>query len=498
MQGIIDSLRIRVLFIIFLFILSVSLLDSLIFSHLLYLFPNELEWDTSYWYNFQHSRKKTSHSGNKEILITGSSVALYSVLPSNLENKLNNTGVNFYSHVAMSPTDFYYYTDDLISKKPHLIVYALNPADFQLDFFDVNKDSNLYDTDRWIREGVQRQPVRSFYPFKYFLDYNQYLSREPFFLLLSKSILYVNRERNFILDPLWAYYERHLRGGRSYHNYTGIIPEEGIWRKGWTLPASNFACEVPDLGVRKDMIYVQIPQTKVTITSGSDILFSEIFSKPGWKEISFVLNSKEKTQNINLVSDKVVSSRVIDPKNYSREEFYGVRLSQNFCRNTFEEDIAYDRREVLEDIVLSNMTNEEYSEDYFNKLYKNVEKRPELYRQLHIRNIKKWIYGKEFLPWVEFQNLEKALKKLSENNIKVLLVNAPENPIETVKYIPSKWYNGFNQYMLNLNTKNIKYVDRILFIQDPRYFIDVNHLTYKGAELMTAEYLKLIKEYLNE
>ncbi|NBU99625.1 MAG: hypothetical protein EBS19_15685, partial [Spirochaetia bacterium] len=191
MSRIFQSLRFKVIIIFLLFILSVSFFDKLIFNKLLYSFPNELEWDTSHWYNFQHSRinLRPFSKENQGVLITGSSVGLYSALPEFIEESLRSIGKNvsvrFYSHVAMSPTDFYHYTDDIISKKPSLVVYPLNPADFQFDYF-TPENPTQFNREAWVKYNGERQPIRSFYPLEFALQYHKELSTDVFFLLLSK------------------------------------------------------------------------------------------------------------------------------------------------------------------------------------------------------------------------------------------------------------------------------------------------------------------------
>ncbi len=500
------SIRVRIIFFVLLFITSVYTLDTLVFYKLAYSFPNEMEWDTSHWYNFQHSRTNMIPfpEERKGVLVVGSSVALYSVLPKAMEDSLSKNGENisvrFYSHVAMSPSDFYNYTEDIISKNPELVIYLLNPGDFQLDYFP---EDNLipfeFDLDKWMKGNIDRQPVRSFYPFNFVLQNYKEINRESLFLLLTKSMLYVNRERSFILDPFYAYYEKHFRSGRSYHNYTGITPKEGIWRKGWTLPKFSVECEKPVGSVRKELIYVHHPNTMVRVSTNNQELLSLTFPSSGWKEIQIPFAADASTMGILIETEPTVSSRTIDPKSYAREEFYGIRLSQNFCRNVYQRNIALDRRESLEDISLSNMSLEEYQADYFNKLMRNAKNRPELYRQNHIREVKINLSKTKFTPWIEFEYLRKGLLKLKDKNIKVILITNPENPLETGNYVPSIWYSGFDEYMHKISQEsNSLYMDKILFLKDPRYFLDVNHLTYSGAEWMSKEYVNLIHEKLHE
>ncbi|MCE9499138.1 MAG: hypothetical protein K8R21_01270, partial [Leptospira sp.] len=141
-------LKPRILILFAVFLIATVGLDRIVFGWALFEIPNELEWDTSPWYNFLHKTKSIQFSEHeKGVLIAGSSVALYSALPAGIESSLKKSGhenakVDFYSHVAMSPTDLNYYLDDVISKKPKIVLYLLNPGDLQLDHFR-EKDGNL-------------------------------------------------------------------------------------------------------------------------------------------------------------------------------------------------------------------------------------------------------------------------------------------------------------------------------------------------------------------
>lgn len=86
------SIKQKLPLVLILFFSFTFALDNFIFDYLFYKFPNELEWDTSPWYNFQHKIKNTKPFSfhEKGVLIVGSSVALYSALHSQIEGLLNH------------------------------------------------------------------------------------------------------------------------------------------------------------------------------------------------------------------------------------------------------------------------------------------------------------------------------------------------------------------------------------------------------------------------
>jgi hypothetical protein len=503
------SIRKRIILIVFLLIASVSLFDYILFDKLYYLFPNELEWDTSHWYNFEHKRKTLTNfkDNEKSVFITGSSVALYSALPKKMEMDLNANSsdiykVKFYSHVAMSPGDLNYYLDSMISKNPKMVMYITHPGDFQLDYFDIAYDPTLkvekileISETRRIKDYASRYPAKLFYPFTYILEHGiGEIGKEDFFSLLTKAILNINRTRLFFWDPINAYYERHFRNGRSYHNYTGKIPLEGVWRKGWAPPKFTIDCELTN-GKLDETIFIEIPDTTITIKENDKEIYKGIFAS-GWKDLELDFGDKQEVK-LSFEVDKVVSSKQIDPKSYAKVYEYGIRFPQNFCRRNLEKNIAYDRRESLDDTSFFDMTENEYKEDYYNRLFKDLDIRPELRRLRLIRNIKNGISEREFKPWSEFLALKEIADKLKSKGIKFVIINNTENPLEIGVYGSEKWLNGYKDYLKNLSDgKTIFYFDKSRSIKDARYFIDEHHLSTVGAALMSKEYVEIIRDLL--
>ncbi|MDX1961243.1 MAG: hypothetical protein SFU98_21925 [Leptospiraceae bacterium] len=499
------SIKKRIPIVLLLFLSLVKLSDYIIFDKAFYSFPNELEWDTSHWYNFEHNRKKVIPKSQSPVLITGSSIALYSALPKVIESELKakdkNHPVHLYSHVALSPTDLSYYIEDVIQKKPSLVLYILHSGDFQLDYFDYKfkkaehekytvESVGEIDEKRRIRDYPGRYPTKFFYPFKFVLENGIFeLGKDFYFSLLTKSLLNSNTIRSFLKDPFKAYNERHYRKGKSYHNYTGKIPFEGIWRKGWTREEFTIECEIGN-GNFKDSIYLVEP-ARIKIAEQGKEIFNQEFPKSGWKEISIPFPNKEKVI-LKFESNVKISSKKIDPKNYGKEYFYGMRLTQNFCRKEIERDIAFDRRESLEDITLLEMTLDEYKSDYQNRLYKDIDKRFELGRLNLIRQIKKSISSREFKPWSEFFELEKIAKRLNQEKIPFIVINNPENPLEDF-YGDRVWFNGYLKYLEKLSVEEkFQFIDLSNTAIEPRYFIDENHLTTIGAKYLSKVYAEYI------
>ncbi len=495
------SAKLRVLIISISFILVTLWVDRLFINHLYFYLPNETGWDTSPWYNFLHKTKSINFSKeHKSVLIAGSSVALYSALPQEIQAELNQSSqqtysIDFFSHVAMSPTDLYYYTDRIIEKKPSMVLYLFNPADFQFDYLKSKETGATFDELEKIQTYPYRNPTRLFYPLPYLKDYFFQLNKKEFFHLLSKAFLTINRYRQFFFDPIDAYIERHWKSNRSYHSYTGIVPDNGIWKQGWTNQTFTIQCEVKNKYF-KEVIFTQVPDTKVTISYKANTVYENTFKKSGWHSINFLIEETSGVVPLHFSMDKPTSSRLVNPREYGKEYFYGVRLSGNFCKQNLESSYSYIRTDSLDDIRFESMTIEEYRSDYFQRIYADEEKRPETYRMSVLKKGKNLIKDKQFVVWSEIAMIQKIADKLKKNHISLILVNNPENPIELEEYANTIWYEGMLRYFKELEHKNyFTFYDKKSSVTDPRMFIDPHHLTYKGSQKMTTEYVEIIRHF---
>ncbi|MBK8394646.1 MAG: hypothetical protein IPL26_05300 [Leptospiraceae bacterium] len=509
----IQNLKFKIISYTTIFIGAVLLLDWFIFSFLFLKIPNELEWDTSPWYNFLQ-KKETIHfdKNNISILVAGSSVALYSYLPQDVDNELSKSGLNskseFFGHVAMSPTDLYYYAEDMISKKPSMILYLVNPGDYQMDYFlQLNKGFDIYSEDIRIHAYVHRHPIKYYYPLQYLMDNFQTLQKTEILPLLTKSLLYVNRYRSFIYDPIDAYLERHARAGRSYHNYTGAHLTPIQWRKGWTAKKFDVNCDFKESSDFTESVFIPNENTELKITSQSTELYKNSFKKSGWHKINFSIpeNLKADTIPLSFEVSNVVSSKLIDNKKYGKEYFYGIRLPQNFCKSIIEKDISFLRINSMDDQILEQMSDSEYQNDYFEKMYKDadefldknntIQKRPEVQRLYHLHKVKQFLNTKGKYRWSEFNYLEKTAEKFKNANIPFIIVNNPENPLELNLYRDSEWYKGYLEFYEELGSKySVKFYDKKDSVPKLQNFIDSHHLTYTGATLMSPIYSSIVKE----
>ncbi len=524
------SVKSRVVILSILLLGIFVLLDRILLPNVLFEVPNEMEWDTSPWYNFLEKRDKIRFSSQeKGVLLVGSSVALYSELPERMNEYFNtrsekeNIRTEFYAHPALTPSDLYRYKEDIISKKPKLVFYVLNPADLQLDFLisseEEKKRKEQYEKNIFFQEKeildpgkieyseeklVQvsskiRHQNRMIYPGQYLYEkFSSILKvgKSAVLSLLSRSFFLVVRYRSFLYDPFDAMIENHLRSGRSYHYYTGIQPKEGIYLRGWAKPEFTIDCELKN-GVLQESVFFQEKNTNLKIkNSGGDVLFDKTFPKSGWHNIRLEFPGNSPKPELKFQTDKQISSNQVDSRLFGTEEIYGIRLSQNFCRKEIRKNIAYLRIPGLDDSRIAKLDDPTYDRDYKERIY-GYKTGVSMSRLVTLRMAKlKLASSPSFFGWSETEYLQKTIRYLGENGVQVIVVNSPENPIESEVYKQSPWYLGYVSFLENLGKERYHFQNAAPNFNNKKDFFDPHHLTYEASEKASDLYSGWISEVL--
>ncbi|EMJ96633.1 hypothetical protein [Leptospira alstonii] len=510
-------IKIKTIWISLLLLLGFLFLDRVLFPIALFEFPNELEWDTSPWYNFlYHRRNIRFEKEEKGILVAGSSVALYTAYPKQITGELRRSGVpnaekfrtEFYSHPALSPTDLYYYSDDILAKKPELVVYVLNPADLQLDYIQKTENSETrFDEEARMKDYKVRHQNRFIFPGEFLADHWTNYTKGEFFAQLTKTSILLNRFRSFLYDPWIEYMEHHTRTMRSYHYYTGAMPEEGIFLRGWTPPRFTIECELKDGKLSED-IFTQKPGVNVSIEEMTPsglplkyISFDETYAKPGWKpllmEFKDRYGNKPEKVTLRFTVSPTTSSDEVDARIFGVPATYGIRLPQNFCRREIRTGIAYERIHGLDDDRIETMSDEDYLIDYDRRLYFNPENEGALNRLKKIQRNKEILGNSSYFTWSEIQFLEKTIAKFKANGQKLIIVNSPENPIESKYYKNGNWYKGYLEFLNSHKSDTFGFYDFKDAIPDKKSFLDPHHLTYNAAKRSSTLYTNAILNFLN-
>ncbi|TGN02326.1 hypothetical protein [Leptospira dzoumogneensis] len=491
-------------------ILGFLFIDRFLFQSLLFSVPNEMEWDTSPWYNFLRKRKEIRFSEKENgVLLLGSSIALYSVLPDVFSNKVNRTlpdtekiRTEFYSHPSLTPSDFYYYKEDIASKKPKAVVYLINPADFQLEFLKETVEGIEYDEKGFLEESIRiRHQNRLLYPDLFLEDHWKEiydLDKSQLESFVSKLISYGVRYRSFFYDPVMAWYMHRFRWGRSYHYYTGVIPKEGIYLRGWVKPEFEIDCEISGNQWRES-IFIQNPGTNLKIYKTSpkeELLFDKTYAKKGWYYLELTFSEKLEKLKLKFQSDKPVSSLAVDYRIFGTEEIYGIRLSQNFCRSEFRENLSYIRIPGIDDSRLESMASDQYDKDYDLRIYRKNDEENVLNRFKKIKNAKVLLSKqKSFVSWSQMKYLNEGIRYLSERNIPVLLINSPENPKEKSVYSNSPWYFGYLEFLEKISEVKYGFLDASDLFDRKQHFMDPHHLTYSSSVKASEKFADWFSRY---
>lgn len=302
--------------------------------------------------------------------------------------------------------------------------------------------------------------------------------------------------------------EHHTRTMRSYHYYTGAMPEEGIFLRGWTPPRFTIECELKN-GKLSEEIFVQKPGINVAIEEFTEsglplkfISFGKTYTKSGWH--SLVLETqKDRSSNVpqktkfRFTVSPTTSSDEVDARIFGIAATYGIRLTQNFCRNEIRTGISYERIHGLDDDRIETMSDEDYLKDYEKRLYYNPENEGALNRLKKIQKNKEILGNSPYFTWSEMQFLEKTIDKFKANGQKLIVINSPENPIESKYYKNGNWYQGYLKFLSSHKSDTFDFYDFKDAIPDKKLFLDPHHLTFNGAKRSSALYIDAILNFLN-
>lgn len=490
------SIKVRILIVSLGVLLVVFALDRLIFDLLFWRLKNPYEWGEGPWFTFlKETRQVEATQGKNNVLIVGSSVALYSALPDLLNSQNENLQSRFFAHVAMAPSDTIYYLDKILENKPDTVVYFFNIADMQWEYFPIIEGRTTFFEKNYYEDFANRYPAKVIYPLSFLKDHWNRISKKSILSLISKSILLGNRYRPFFLDTIEEVLKEDRR--HSFETYLGPMPKEGIWKKGYLRISANLNCE--DRSLKNSDIYsedgeqirIKIPQKNI----------DKVVDLPkGWTPIVEVFPEilPYETEKFELAIEplNLKSTKGNDSFPQGIKGEYGPRLSHFFCRSKTQG--SSNRKPYWEDARLEKMSKVEYREDYFLRFEKDRYEKYPLLRMNVIRD------RKMALPEVNFSSnyeLDKGIsfvRSLSAKKIRVILILSPDNPIETEFYLHTIWYKNFVDYLRSQTEPfGIEFIDWTNQIPDANQFLDPHHLTYYGAEKLTIE-LKKVLEKKNE
>lgn len=102
-----------------------------------------------------------------------------------------------------------------------------------------------------------------------------------------------------------------------------------------------------------------------------------------------------------------------------------------------------------------------------------------------------------YFAWSEIQFLEKTIAKFKANGQKLIIINSPENPIESKYYKNGNWYQGYLKFLGSHKSDTFGFYDLKDAIPNKKLFLDPHHLTFNGAIRSSALYTDVILNFLN-
>lgn len=481
------------------------LVDRLVFGYGMWLLPNEFAWNTHYFYNFVYEYKKIQRTPKTKprIFLIGSSIAYYSIARELLIQEIyKKTGeevdISYFCYAGNSPLYIYLFLDQLLELKPDLIVYPLNFVDFRLHRQAVKNPSSPFiesaEERVLIQDAVSEEEApqaRNLLPYQTLKELWSYLDWDKRGELLSASLFYFYRYKEFFLDSIHELIQHRWTRNTSYHAYNGVQIPERVNSLGWTskkfsfqaipkIQKEGFWIEVVDEFFKKGPLQVQIYSN--SSPSSKSHVQRITFHESGWKKIlldpEFFYTEPEPFLTVEL--SHVWYS--YEASGFLRDYHWdpmGVRLTQTFGLEKPRKDVYFQREERLEDLRYLNMDEKTYREYFFYRLLSDLPNRPGIRYLYEIAETKKRIAKESFRPILHFRYLEKITKKLGQKKVPLLIINNPENPVSLEWYVDSKWYDGYLEYLHSLTGEGVFFVDGkdIARMQD---FSDFHHLTYPG------------------
>nr|WP_243393305.1 hypothetical protein [Leptospira perolatii] len=513
-----------------LLLLSFALLfsaDILIFRVAIWKVPNESPWSSNHFYNFlyEYFTILQKPKVRPRVLLVGSSIAHYSLDREDLrEEILKKSGkevdLEFLSYAGMTPLDAFLVRKEILKLKPDLVLFPINFIDWRLHRAYVlqptGKNETILDRELLLDalDYVEAPQARYIFPWETVLEFWNVLGAEKTAEYIVASAFGFYRYKDIYWKNLSSLYEHRFGRDTSYHGYNGEQIPERVTSLGWTGKVFSF---YPKKYMGQKGFYIQVvPEILkdgiLTIELKNSKGISQVFEfqSPGWKNIilkdEFYRNSvqeeaeiSEKVEKWPLVTATLSSTWV---PFYASEEnkdwnydLMGVRLQQTFGSVPPRSGMQYTREERSEDLRYINMGDREYESYFHFRLLSEPEKRPGIGYLRVLADSKKRISKEKFKPVLHFKYMDLFLKYLRSNQIPVILINNPENPVSLSWYVNSEWYRSHLDYLGQISGNGVLFLDWKDALR-PQDFSDYHHFTFPGMRKMNEKYAGEILKFV--
>lgn len=480
---------IRIAGLVFAVAAGVAAIDRLLFDFALFAIPNPSGWDSFRWMNFEYHFRRAEKNAREDkrplVLFVGSSVAQYSYSKEKMEALLGpDFRVDLISHAALIPTDMLHYKARILAMKPAVVVWPVNPVDFDLERLTPPWEAaplrfRQMETSYLFR----RVPAKMYYPGSA-AGYASRLSDKS--SLLLREVLYSLRypREEWLPFTQFAFAWDSSTTLRSYLNYQGMPVGGGLFREGYTGRCFSFPASYVPHGKLQLETPVELARAGLVLTIGEErdgpcpqagSKFKA--SRAGWGSIPLPPGKERYAVSLSHVSIRGKAAAAENLPNYAGR---GVRLPGNLGRVEMPVDEMYVRRPVLEEERLRSLSERELIEDYETRLQPdNWKQRIELSSLNRLRLAKTLTLWSGFVMNRQLADLREFVQSASAQT-HVLIVNQAEHPLALDDYAFGSWYEGYRSFLSELPSSRAMVLD----VHD-RFTMeelgDPHHLTLAGA-----------------
>ncbi len=513
-RGLLFFFRRPVIRLMVIFLAVFFLADALLFRVLLWRLPEESAWGEAPHFHFERSLREAERSAGSQagplLVVAGSSLALYSTLPVDLENDLRSRlkrdwRVLVLAHQGMTPVHLELYLDRILALKPALVVLPTNHVDYRLEQPILNEQmAALYDGDARARNAAIDSLWRGMLSVRELRELAPWpLVRRQCFRLglqtcsqalmagLSGAYRYRFLARNHISQLL----ENRFSSGRSYHSFAGgEIGGEGVGERGWS--GRRFTVAVTE-HMLSDGLRLEAPSQ---LHEGFPPPALQISASRGGQVLALWQHRLAQGWNrIELPAEIAPGDRLDVTVNRGWHSLdcaceVGVRLTRNAG---LERASSRPRQRSLrrEDIIYLQLNDLEYRASFAERLLRFDRVGMQYLHSLKISK-ETWAvrgFDRELPAAAAFGRIR---QRLASAGVRSVVVNSPENPISLDWYGDSSWYRGWLQFLACPASEQggCLFLDysRMLPMQK---FYDHHHLSYFGARDFTARLAEAIIQW---
>ena len=508
-------------------------LDIILFRFVLWRLPNETAWESEPLYSFEYrllalerSWRRPAGDGVTRVLVAGSSIAAYGVLPDILARELerpSDTGTmrgaavraNRSFDVALLGRQGLHWVElrvlarRLAALRPDVLIVPTNMVDFRLeralalfrrdDLLSADANRRAEALAVLGRDEYSRQEVRLHAPMAALACCFFRMSGDQRADTIMSTMSAAFRFRAVWRKPLRMLYRNRFARGHSYLHYAGASVGSGnVTHRGRTgaefllsvsaqLMAAGLEFEAPpQLFARAEPVFLRLRvwSEKAHRSAPAGRSPSCPTSSP---RAALSVRLRRGWQNVplrQLVRKGDVLCGSISRSWWSEldADFLGLRLARNTGTGPRTGQDAH-RPLRREDERYRDYSDEAYRSSFSERIMRFSRPGAEYLHALHrTRLFLREQAFDEALP--SAQALAEFRREVTGSGIRLLLVNAPENPLSRKLYADSRWYREYTAF---LKRPPEGAPGRFAFLDagdllEMQMFYDTHHLSYYGAE----------------